>query len=300
MSGPLPGRIMNDQVIAHLPQLIVSNFEPAGGIGEGWVPFTWETAEHAGTGLAAGANSGSGALTLDLKLEGHYALHFAILYATSLRVWCEGDESYREFETDHSWDNLIECRMHAMDWTGKKLCIAAKTGHLAKPVTLAYIRAEPVEQKYVSARNLIATNDGWSWIAVGGIESARDVRSFFAPLRDSDFGLMLWGLLGADVSGCHRTKVGTFLPTQASTPCFRQYERNAVEALGAYFRSDEPEILTAAVEAAREAEVDIHFYIRPEAFFAPFPFDQYSFSQFFLNHPELRCRDELGRAWELW
>ena len=285
---------MHDQFITNLPQLVVGHFEPAPGVGEGWVPFTWETAEHAGTGLAAGANSGARVLTLDLKLEGFHVLHFALLYATSLRVWCEGDDSYREFDTDHSWDNLLECRTHAIDWTGKKLCISTKTGHTAKPGVLAYIRAEPVAEKFVSARNLIATNDGWSWIALGGIESSRDVRSYFTPLRDSDFGLMLWGLVGADVTGSHNTRVGTFLPTETTAPCFRQYERNAVEGLANYVHSDEPEILTAAVEAARETGVEIHFYLRPEAFSAPFPMDKYCYSQFFQDHDELRCRDEFG------
>lgn len=284
---------MNDRISTNLPELIVGHFEPARGVGEGWVAFTWETAGHAGTGLAAGANSGAGVLTLDLKLEGYYVLHFAVSSATSLRVWCEGDDSYREFITDHGYDNLLECRMHAIDWTGKRLCISAKTGHMAKPASLAYIRAEPVAETYVSARNLIGTNDGWSWIAMGGIEGARDVRSYFSPLKDSDFGHIFWAPLGADLTGSHNTKVGSFVPTEY-TPCFRQYERNAVEGLATYLRSGEPEILTAAVEAAKEAEVKIHFYIRPEAFFAPFPFDGYFVSQFFKDHPELRCFDEFG------
>lgn len=285
---------MNDQIRTNLPQLIVGHFEPARGAGEGWVTYTWETAEHAGTGLAAGANCGAEVLTLDLKLEGHHVLHFGLSSATSLRVWCEGNNDYREFNTDHGYDNLLECRSHAIDWTGKRLCLAVKTGHMARPAALAYIRAEPVAEKYVSARNLVATNDGWSWIAMGGIESARDVRSYFTPLLDSDFGLVMWAPLGADLTGSHGTKVGTFVPTQAMTSCFRQYERNAVEGLGTYIQSNEPEILTAVVEAAKAAEVGIHFYIRPEAFYAPFPFDKYFLSQFFQDHPELRCYDEFG------
>ena len=284
---------MNDQLITDLPQRIVGVFEPARGAGEGWIPVTWETAESSGIGLAAGANSGASELVLDLDLEGRHILHFALSAQTSLRVWQEGENSYREFSTQHGGENLQECRMHAQDWTNKKLCISLKTGFSPKPTFLAYIRAEPEREKYCSARNLVATNDGWSWIALDGIESARDVRSFFAPLRDSDFGLMLWAPVGADVSGCHNTKIGTFLPTQP-TYAFRQCERDSAQSLAAYTQSDEPEILVAAVEAARAADVKIHFYIRPEAFFAPFPLDEYFASQFFIEHPELRCRDEFG------
>lgn len=284
---------MTDQLITDLPQRIVGDFEPARGVGEGWISVTWETAENSGVGLAAGASSGAPELVLDLKLEGRYILHFALSAQTSLRAWQDGDDSYREFTTRHGGENLQECRTHAQDWTNKKLCISLKTGFLPKATFLAYIRAESVREEYSSARNLIATNDGWSWIALDGIESARDVRSFFEPLRDSDFGLMLWGPVGADVTGCHETKVGTFLPTE-NTHAFRQCERNAVQSLNAYLQSDEPEILTAAVEGARGAGVDIHFYIRPEAFFAPFPLDGYFVSQFFAEHPALRCRDEFG------
>lgn len=284
---------MNDQLITDLPQRIVGDFELARGVGQGWIPVIWETAESSGTGLAAGANSGAPELVLDLKLEGRHVLHFALSAETSLRAWQEGDDSYREFSTQHGGENLQECRMHAQDWTNKKLCISLKTGALPKPTFLAYIRAEPVEKEYCSARNLVATNDGWSWIALEGIESARDVRSFFAPLRDSDFRLMLWAPVGADVTGCHNTKIGTFLPTQ-NTHAFRQCERDAGQSLNAYLQSDEPEVLTAAVQAANETDVGIHFYIRPEAFYAPFPLDGYFVSRFFAEHPELRCRDEFG------
>ncbi|MEO6908492.1 MAG: hypothetical protein ABI210_11440 [Abditibacteriaceae bacterium] len=284
---------MNNQLITDLPQRIVGDFQPARGVGEGWIPVTWETAEHSGTGLAAGASSGASELVLDLKLKGRYALHFALSGETTLRAWREGDDSFREFTTQHGGENLQECRMHAQDWTNKRLCISLKNGFLPKAIFLAYIRAEPAEIEYSSARNLIATNDGWSWIALEGIKSARDVRSYFAPLRDSDFGLMLWGPGGADVSGCHNTQAGTFLPTQ-STHAFRQGDRDYTQNIRDYIGSDEPEILTAAVEAARETGVGIHFYIRPEAFFAPFPLSGYFNSQYFLDHPELRCRDEFG------
>jgi hypothetical protein len=41
--------------------------------------------------------------------------------------------------------------------------------------------------------------------------------------------------------------------------------------------------------------VEIHFYIRPEAFLAPFPYDHVFDSKFLLENPKWRCRDEYGR-----
>ncbi|MEO6906925.1 MAG: hypothetical protein ABI210_03450, partial [Abditibacteriaceae bacterium] len=97
---------MKEQLLTDLPKLIVGDFKPACGVGEGWVSVAWETAEYSGTGLAAGANSGAPDLILDLNLEGCYILHFALSPETSLRAWCEGDDSYREFNTQHGGNHL--------------------------------------------------------------------------------------------------------------------------------------------------------------------------------------------------
>jgi hypothetical protein len=284
---------MNHPLIQNLPQRIEGDFQPARGVGEGWVPVMWETAEYSGTGLACGAGSGARELVLDLKLQGRHVLHFALGQETSLCVWREGDFGLREFVTQHGGESLQECRLPALDWTNRKLVIAPKTGADPKPAFLAYVRAEAAPQEYSSARNLVATNDGWSWIALDGIASSRDVTKFFEPLRDSDFDLMLWGPGGADVTCCHNTRVGNFLPTEA-THAFRICDRTHALSMNEYLQRGEPEILEVAVEAARAVGVKIHFYVRPEAFFAPFPADGTFTSQFFLDHPQWRCRDEFG------
>ena len=54
------------------------------------------------------------------------------------------------------------------------------------------------------------------------------------------------------------------------------------------------DILKEAVAAARDVGIEIHFYIRPEAFFAPFPYDGAFTSRFLTRNPRLRCRDENG------
>lgn len=285
--------IMNQDIyITDLPARVHGGFQPARGVGEGWIAVSYETANRSGTAIAAGCRSGAPELTLDLNLEGNYVLHLALGTQTSLRVWLDGESGYREFNTEHGGNGLLECRLHAADLTGKRLHIALKDDSRAAPAHLGYIRAERIETSHQSARNLVATNDGWSWVAMGELQSERDVSRFFAPLRDSDFGRMLWGPSGADFTGNHRTKVGTLAPLE-TTRAFRDCDRVHAETLRPFIESG-GDILRAAVANARDVGIEIHFYIRMEAFFGPYPWDHTFTSRFFVEHPELRCRDEFG------
>jgi len=283
----------DDILITDLPARIAGGFTPSRGVGEGWIPVTWETADCQGVGLAAGAGSGARELTLDLGLSGRHILHLALGAKTGLRVWLDGEPGYREFVTQHGTGGLQECRLHTADLTGRKVHIALKDDLRAQPAMLAYIRAEPCAASHRSTRNLIATNDGASWVAYDGIDSVRDVARYFAPFRDSDFFRILWGPVGADVTSCHPTKVGTFHfgcpPAQAWGSRERLHAANIERT-----RKMCEGILAAAVANAREVGIEIHFYIRMEGFYLPFPSEQVCTSRFFLDHPQWRCRDEFG------
>ena len=59
-------------------------------------------------------------------------------------------------------------------------------------------------------------------------------------------------------------------------------------ALSAGSRKISPSFWTkAAVAAARDVGMEIHFCIRPEAFFAPFPFDGLFTSRFLVENQEV-------------
>jgi hypothetical protein len=270
---------------------VEGGFRPARGVGEGWVKVNYETATRKGTGLAAGCRSGASELTIRLGLKGAHTLHLALGSSTCLQAWLDG-EGHREFVTLHGGNSLQECRLHASDLTGKNLHIALKDGYRAGPAFLGYVRAVPGESPHRNARNLIATNDGWSWVAVNGIQSPKDVSHYFTPFRDSDFFRMLWCPTGADFSGAHRTKVGTLAP-MTSTHAFRQCDRDHAEALAKYIHSG-GDLLASAVENAREIGMEIHFYIRVEAFQGPFPWEHTFTSKFCAAHPEWRCHDGTG------
>lgn len=281
-----------DTFLTDLPARVTGGFTPARGVGEGWIPVAWETADRKGVGLAAGCRSGAQELTLDLGLSGPHVVHLALGACTALRAWLDGETGYREFLTQHGGSGAQECRLHTADLTGRRLRIAPKDDCQAKEAFLVYIRAEPCSTPHHSARNLVATNDGFSWVALNGLASARDVSRYFTPFRDSDFGLMLWGPEGADVTGCHATTIGTPANTDVRH-AFRECDRNHARQFAALLERKE-DLLAAAVSNAREVGMRIHFYIRMEAFKAPFPWEHTFTSRFYEEHPEWRCRDESG------
>ncbi len=282
----------HDILITDLPARVVGGFTGARGVGEGWVPVSWETAELRGTGLSAGSCSGALALSLELGLRGPHILHLALGSHTGLRVWFDGEPGYREFITHHGGMAFQECPLHGADLTGRRLHIALKDDQRPSPAWLGYLRAEPWDGPRVQARNLIATNDGFSWVAGNGLQSVRDVSRFFTPFRDSDFGLMLWCPTGADFTGCHRTRVGTCARTD-TLHAFRECDRRHAGQFAALLASG-GDLLAAAVENARSVGMAIHFYIRMEAFKGPFPWEHAFTSRFYEERPEWRCRDEHG------
>jgi len=281
-----------DTFLTELPSRVVGGFAPARGVGEGWIPVRWETADRQGVGLAAGSGSGGRELILDLRLTGWQTLHLALGSHTGLRARLDGEPGYREFITGHGGNAFQECRLHAADLTGRRLHIALKDDARPQPAFLGCIRGEPCDGPRANPRNLIATNDGFSWVASNGLHSVRDVSRYFAPFRDSDFGLMLWCPTGADFTGCHRTKVGTCARTD-TLHAFRECDRRHAEQFAALL-ADGGDLLAAAVENARAVGMATHFYIRMEAFKAPFPHEHTFTARFYEEHPEWRCRDEVG------
>jgi len=290
-------QVQPDILITDLPARVVGGFIPAAGVGEGWIAVDYQTPDFNGIGLATGYDSGATELTLRLDLEGEYVLYLAGGCYDTVRVWLDGEEGFRELQFGHGGHRFMEARLHRADLTGRNLHIAPLPASRYRDTDahtfISYLRA--VRDDYApkeSARNLVATNDGYSWIALDGMESVRDVSKFFAPYRDSDFYRMLWNTTGADVSGNHLTKVGTVLPfdcTHAYRRCDRQYAETTKRIL-----EGGGDILAQAVASAREVGMELHFYIRPEAFFAPFPYNGVYTSQFLAQHPEWRCRDEFG------
>ncbi|NQU10398.1 hypothetical protein HQ590_06395, partial [bacterium] len=287
----------DEVLITDLPSRVMGGFTPARGLGRGWVAAPYAVAAFRGVGVGTGYDSGAPELTIRLDLVGSYVLYLGLGSGDSVRAWLDGETGFREFACEHGGWAFQEARLHAADLTGRCLHVApvpaSSYRHSDAHCYLGYIRAVPADHApQQSARNLVATNDGFSWIALDGMAAVGDVTKQFQPYRDSDFFRMLWCPLGADVTGNHLTKVGTTTPfgvTHAYRRCDRQFALTTKKIL-----KGGGDILKTAVAAAREVGLEIHFYIRPEAFFAPFPYDGVYTSKFLARHRRRRCRDEFG------
>jgi len=283
-------RLEDGLYFVDLPSLVVGRFELAAGVGAGWVPFEYELEDFAGVGLATGALSSAGELILDLGLSGWHMLHFC--HTPLLDVWLDGERGYRSLLGPQESDGVQDFALHAADLAGRRLHIAPRRGVNPREVVLFYVRAVACEGAPKGARNLVGTNDGHD-IFLEGLEAARDIYRFFYLFRDSDFFRMLWGNYGG---GLVRPEPGTdladMIPWEA-THDFYAYERVFAESLRKIHHGGE-DVLATAVAAAREVGMEIHFYFRVGAFYSPFPHYGKT-SRFYLDHPELRCRDEFGR-----
>src|SRR5688572_17277321 len=132
-----------DVLITDLASRVVGGFKPARGVGRGWVPVDFATAEFAGGGLAAGDDSGAPELALRLGLKGVHTLYLALAWGDGIRVWLDGEPGFREMVCKHGGGVLQECRLHTADLTGKRLHLApvpaARYRDHDATTTLAYV-----------------------------------------------------------------------------------------------------------------------------------------------------------------
>ncbi len=300
MTNPLNPSTSSDIFITDLPSRVVGGFQRAKGVGAGWVDVPFTAQDVTGVALATGYASAAKPLVLNLGLEGTYTLYLCLGQHDGIRAWLDGEPGFREFTCEQGGHRIQEARLHTADLTGRRLHIAPIPHSPLKKhdagTTFFYIRAVPDHKTgswfKKSAKNLIATNDGFSWIALDGMESIRDVSKNFAPYRDSDFFRLLWCPLGADVSGNHITRVGTTVssgPAHAYRRCDRQYALTTRRIL-----KSGGDILRAASEGARDVGMEFWFYIRPEAFYCHFPHNVSFASRFFTKNPQFRCVDEFS------
>jgi len=281
----------NGEVLfANLPALVEGGFTSARGIGAGWVSFTYRAGGVDGVGLATGAGSGAGEVVLNLGLRGWHDLRFVVTPA--LLVWLDGEPDPRELRGYAEGSLLRDFPIPPVDLTGKRLHIAPRAGAEPSEAMLFALRAIPCSGPRKSSRNLIATNDGHGCIL--GYENLRDVyvRSF-SPLRDTDFFRMIWGVYGGGPLTIRAGATAGEIIDRPSDHAYYAYERRWGAAIDEFKRRGE-DVVAAAVDAAHRIGLEIHLYVRPEAFYRPFPHEACTV-RFFRDHPEWRCRDETGR-----
>jgi len=175
--------------------------------------------------------------------------------------------------------------------TGRKLHLAPKRGLDPREATLFYIRAVPCDGPRPNARNLVATEDGADMYR-GLVTTARDIYRCLSPYRDSDFFRILWGVYGGGDRSADAQTPFTCIRYGKEHWCSPSDQMWDSAISGIHGEGRDP--LAVAVDAAHDIGIDIHFYFRVAAFYAPFPHHGCT-SRFYANNPQWRCRDEFGR-----
>lgn len=283
--------IIDGQIyFTNLPELVVGDFQPASGPGEGWISFHVGLDELSGVGLATGARSPAGELVLDLGLKGWHRLHVA--QNPAIRMWLEGETGYCEMPGDPA--TMREHAFCAADFTGRRLHIAPVRGdERSQELSLFYLRAEPCDGPGKNHRNLIVTNDGHG-VFYYGMDTPRDIYRHVYPFREGDFFRMVWGVYGGGPFSLRPDTKVAENPLRPDTGSFgagdwtfnRSLER--LQAAGA-------DPLAVVRQATREYGLELHYYIRMSAFYGPFPHMQWT-TRFFKDNPQWRCRDEFGQT----
>lgn len=283
-----------DVWLTNVPALAGDTFQPATGLGAGWVPVDYELDDFAGVALATGAYSPAEPLALTLGLTGWHRLHVA--HNPAVRIWLEGEAGYREVPGDLS--TIRDTEALCADFTDRRICIAPVHGQdRAHPLTLFYFRAEPCDGPPRQHCNLVATNDGHG-VCCQGLDTARDLYRWLYPFRDSDFFRVLWGVYGGGPL--------TLRPDSPFPDLDARLEEDGLYSVGdAVFARSLRRLRAAGVdplavvrEATREYGLDLHYYFRMSAFYGPFPHLNWN-TRFFREHPEWHCRDEHGNAVQL-
>lgn len=287
---PAKMRVGNQTYFVDLPKLVVNGFKPAKGVNAGWIAFEYELDKFGGTGLATGSLSPAGELVLDLKLKGWHVLHFC--HNPLLDVWLDGEKGLRCLDGPQPGEFIRDFPIHSADMTGRKLHIAPKRGLDPREAILFYIRAEPCKCPRDSRRNLVATEDG-DGLLRGGVTEPRDIYKYLYPYKDSDFFRILWGVYGGgDFVTEPGSKKYTVLPFDRKYWFYRSDE--LLDTAIRNIRKQGREPLEVAVEASRDVGMEIHFYFRVGAFYAPFPHHGTG-SRFYKENPQWHCIDEFGK-----
>ncbi len=291
-------RLQNDILFTDLPKYIHGPFIPAKGNNLGWTTVPYQHADFSGTGLTMGAHAPFQEIALDLKLSGGYDLYAAIP-RTQIRFRVEGTEGYLQYFPEHggTGTNLQEVHLGHYDMTGKKLYVSRvdppECTHYRGTwgAGLFYIRAVPSDKPKFQ-RNMVATNDGWSYFALKGFKDIDTIRSQFTPLEHSDVFRLLYSPGNADCTMNSFTKAGSVLTSDLAWG-YRDCDLRAQEAI-IKLRALGIDPNAEALRSCRRLGIEFHFYVRLQGFEAAYPWTGVFNSTAFINHPEWRCIDEEG------
>ena len=268
-----------------------------------WKVLEYSTAAFEGKCLAALADTGAPPVTLPLSMEGWHAIYLGLAgdpeAGNAVKARLTGDAAYQM--RAHGRGPIEEVFLKCADLTGQDLHFAQQSAGYSLAANLMYVRLVPLtaaEQAAVIAeaeqratKRLIATIDGFSFLYERNPTTEAELREEFEHYRGTDFGTIWWCTGGADEVN-YASALGTICGRGQET--FPRegdaYYTNSVET----FIREGIDLTRVAVDAAHAVGAQIHLGLRPAAWTAPPPYEEFFVSDFYAAHPEWRCVDRDG------
>jgi hypothetical protein len=293
----------------------LSTLEPRSGIRrerarEGWCAVDYEAEGLRGTMVQAWGECRVPELTLDPRLRGWYAIHVGTAGAgvethlTALRL--SGDRYAVRFSLSGDRGAIQEALWKHADMTGQSVivghpqkgepCTSCVTHFRFVPLSDAEVAELQKERARTDTKRLLATHDIHGVFYLKNPTGADDFVEELEPYRHSDVGRLLLEYV-VDV---HDASVPATCTGYLRATVFpRHGDRNIAESLRRFVDgriSFYPEMIAYA----REMGIPVSLSTRMNAFVAEPPWDGQFILPFYLENPDVRCRDrdrsEIARA----
>ncbi len=269
-----------------------------------WCLVDYATDEFEGTMVWTLFEDETPELTLPLGVTGGHDIYVGILYSSilgeqQLGLKLSGEQGFHRLEKEmffpkdgpigrkFDYMDLVESFWRSVDLTGKDLIVSGPLD--GKMGCLAYVRLIPCSNHPPadpSARRLIAMTDGELQVR----DYYKDMKTMddtFAPLKDSDFFLVLYGAAVGD-SCMYETNVGVRMSDFWTGQPFC---KKMVRTLG--------HLLDQGVKPLKEVigiahDFDLQFYGSMRMMGPYLPPGHHVPGTLYDRHPEYRCRDKDG------
>jgi hypothetical protein len=141
-------------------------------------------------------------------------------------------------------------------------------------------------------KRLIAMNDGFGILCAKGVRNRSDIHEDIEPYRNTDVGRLYWCVgSGGDVyTAPSRIGKSYGRGVKAFPRLGDRKLRNSIDAL----ERKRIHLLREVLEYGRDMGLKVYFSLRLEAFACSPPRDSIFTGNFYLSHPEWRCRDRDG------
>jgi hypothetical protein len=268
-----------------------------------WKVLEYATAGFEGKCLAALPDTGAPPVTLPLGVAGWHAIYLGLggheEGGNVVRARVTGDAAY-QFRS-HGSGQIEEVFLKCTDLTNRDLQFAQQSAGYSQAAVVMYAKLVPMtdaevasvqaEEKQRETKRLIGTIDGFSFLYERNPTTREELLEEFEGYRGTDFGTIWWCVSGADEVN-YASQLGTICGAD-SDDFPREGDAYYTNSVTTLIRKG-IDITQVAVEAAHALGLKINIGLRPAAWHAPPPYEEFFVSDFYSAHPEWRCYDRDG------